>query len=113
MSRRGNKRAKPHVTPSLLKSGEPFKARSKALRLKLASQRKWLREHGFIHSHLWFGTTVNRVTHERLYKHLVIFKATPWTAIEIVRMDSFFRRHIPKNDLGVYVIYKEKLLMLP
>ena len=84
---------------------------SKALREKLASQRKWLMKQGFIYGHIWCGTTINRVTHERRYKHLVIFKATPWTAVEIVRMDSFFHRHIPKTDLGIFVFHNKKLYM--
>lgn len=84
---------------------------SKKLRTELALVRENLRKQGFIYSHLWYGTTKRKGTRKSQYKYLIIFKATRWTAIEAARVTAFFRRHIPKTDLGIFVYHNKKLHM--
>jgi len=86
---------------------------SKRLREKLALVKRKLREQGFIYRELCFGTTRNRKTGKWDYKRVEVFKASPWTRRERQRIWYFFKVHIPKENLGIYVIRQNKLYRYP
>jgi hypothetical protein len=96
---------------SLIKTEEiPF---SKKLREKLGLIAGNLRERGFIHSFVCYGTTRDKKTNQPQYKRLEILKATPWGSSEIKLVNFFFKTHIPENNLAFYVYDNRKLYTYP
>jgi len=86
---------------------------SKELRKKLTLIVDNVRKHGFFHRVIFYGITRNKVTNESQYKRHEIFKSTPWDAVEMIRVKSFFKSHIPKSNLGIYYYDNHKLYMYP
>lgn len=86
---------------------------SKTLRRKLGLIIGKLKKRGFIYRELCYGTTWNKKTGKREYKRMEVFKATPWTQRERGRIWYFFKAHMPKSNLGIYVIQQNKLYMYP
>lgn len=86
---------------------------SKKLRKKLTLIIGDLRERGFIHREICFGTARNRKTGKHQYKRMEVLKATPWTRRERHRIWNFFKIHVPKSNLGIYVLHQNKLYMYP
>jgi hypothetical protein len=86
---------------------------SKKLRKEIASVKRKLMKEGFTHRELCYGTTLNRRTGEREYKRMEVFKKTAWTRRERGRIWYFFKAHMPRSSLGIYVIKQNKLYMYP
>lgn len=64
---------------------------------------------GFTHSIIHTGITRNRVTGERQYRRYQIFKADKWTRREVARTHTFFKRHLPKERIGFYILHDGNL----
>jgi hypothetical protein len=64
---------------------------------------------GFKHSIVCGGIIRNRVTGEREYRRYQIFKAEKWTRREVGRTHTFFKRHLPKERIGFYVLHNGNL----
>jgi hypothetical protein len=82
---------------------------SKKLKEEALKVTRDLRKRGFTHYRIGYGTVRHRRTRKAEYKYFIVFKASPWTAIEGVYMDTFFRRHIPKQDFQIYLYRNHKL----
>jgi len=72
-----------------------------------------LRREGFIYRKVCFGTTRNRETGKEEYKRIEVFKRSRWTRAEWFRMDEYFKRHISKGNLAIFVIQGDKLYAYP
>lgn len=86
---------------------------SKKLRMKLTLVIGKLKKQGFVYRELCYGIVRDRRTGKREYRRMEVFKATPWTRRERFRIWSFFKEHVPKNNLGIYVIHQNKLYRRP
>jgi hypothetical protein len=86
---------------------------SKKLRKKLALIVDKLKRRGFIYREICYGTTLDRKTGKRQYRRIEVFKATPWTRRERGRIHYFFKEHVAKSNLGIYVIHHNKLYAYP
>lgn len=86
---------------------------SKRLRKKLTTIIEKLRREGFIYREISVGTTRNRKTGKREYKRIEVFKQTPWTRAEFFRIHEFFKKHIIKSNLGIFLVRDNKLYMHP
>jgi hypothetical protein len=64
---------------------------------------------GFKHSLICGGIRRNPVTGEREYHRYQIFKAEKWTRHEFGRTHTFFKRHLPKERIGFYVLHNGNL----
>jgi hypothetical protein len=64
---------------------------------------------GFKHSIVCGGILRNRVTSEREYRRYQIFKAEKWTRFEVGRIYTLFKRHVPKERMGFYVLHNGNL----
>ena len=64
---------------------------------------------GFKHSIVCGGILRNSVTGEREYRRYQIFKAEKWTRLEVGRTHTFFKRHLPKERIGFYVLHNGNL----
>jgi hypothetical protein len=64
---------------------------------------------GFKHSIISGGILRNRVTGEREYRRYQIFKAERWTRLEAGRMHTLFKRHVPKERIGFYILHNGNL----
>jgi hypothetical protein len=78
---------------------------------KLALAKRKLMKQGFIYREICFGTTINRKTGKQEYKRAEVFKATRWTRRERQSIWYFFKVHMPKQNLGIFVIHRNKLYM--
>lgn len=86
---------------------------SKRLRKKLKLMIGNLRREGFIYREVCFGTYRNWETGKHEYKRIEIYKETRWTRAEFFRISEFFKRHVLKESLGIFVINNNKLYMYP
>ena len=68
-----------------------------------------IRRRGFKHSILCGGILRNPATGEREYRRYQIFNAEKWTRREVGRMYAFFKRHLPKERIGFYVLHNGNL----
>jgi hypothetical protein len=66
---------------------------------------------GFKHSLICGGILRNRVTGEREYRRYQVFKADKWTRREVGRMYTFFKRNVPVERIGFYVLHNGNLYM--
>jgi hypothetical protein len=64
---------------------------------------------GFKHSIICGGILRNPVTGEREYRRYQVFKADKWTRREVGRIHTFFKRHVPKERIGFYVLHNGNL----
>jgi len=64
---------------------------------------------GFKHSIIHTGIVRNPGTGEREYRRYQIFKAEKWTRREVGRTHTFFKRHLPKERIGFYVLHNGNL----
>ena len=86
---------------------------SKELRQKLALLFRDLKKKGFTHSKIFYGVVKHRKTSKGEYKRIHVFKATPWTVPEKILICDFFKTHIPKTNLGIYVYHHRRLYTYP
>jgi hypothetical protein len=66
---------------------------------------------GFKHSIICGGILRNAVTGEREYRRYQVFKADKWTRCEVGRIHTFFKKHVPKERIGFYVLHNGNLYM--
>jgi hypothetical protein len=79
-------------------------------RIKLDPQTcRSIMRRGFKHSIVCGGILRNPVTGEREYRRYQIFKAEKWTRREVGRIYTFFKRHVPKERIGFYVLHNGNL----
>jgi hypothetical protein len=68
-----------------------------------------IRRRGFKRSLICGGILRNPVTGEREYRRYQIFKAEKWTRREVDRTYTFFKRHLPKERIGFYILHNGNL----
>ena len=68
-----------------------------------------LTRRGFKHSIIHTGIIRNPVTGEQEYRRYQMFKAEKWTRREVGRTHTFFKRHLPKERIGFYVLHNGNL----
>jgi hypothetical protein len=68
-----------------------------------------IRRRGFKPSIICGGMLRNRVTDELEYRRYQVFKADKWTRREVGRTYAFFKRNVPKERIGFYVLHNGNL----
>jgi len=58
---------------------------------------------------IWYGIVKRNEDELGEYKRIEVFKEIPWRRHEVARMWGFFKRHIPKDNLVIYVIRNNNL----
>jgi len=66
-------------------------------------------DRGFKHSTIHTSIITNPATGEREYRRYQIFKAEKWTRREVGRTHTFFKRHLPKERIGFYILHNGNL----
>lgn len=84
---------------------------SKELRKKLTLIVDNVRKHGFFHRMMFYGIYKNPKEREWRYRRYECFKTTPWDAVEMIRVKSYFKAWYPKTDIGIFVFHKNKVKM--
>jgi hypothetical protein len=68
-----------------------------------------IRRRGFKHSIICGGILRNQVTGEREYRRYQVFKVDKWTRREVGRIYTFFKRNVPQERIGFYVLHNGNL----
>jgi hypothetical protein len=66
-------------------------------------------DRGFPYSIVCGGIHRNPVTGQREYRRVQIFKSEKWRRWEVGRMHTFFKRHLPKERIGFYILHNGNL----
>jgi hypothetical protein len=79
-------------------------------RIKLDSETcESIMRRGFKYTITCAGIFRNPVTGEREYRRYQIFKAEKWTRFEVGRIHIFFKRNVPKERIGFYILHNGNL----